>query len=107
MSVHGFNRGQKKVGIQPTELIAIQNKLGLSDNKMAAALGITRQTWRNWRTGKAMPDLAANAIRWLMELRRLSPANDNIPERMRFFGAIAVAILAPLLHALDSVGIAP
>jgi DNA-binding transcriptional regulator YiaG len=61
----------------------IQRRLGLSDGKMAAALGITRQTWRNWRTGRKCPEFAQNALQWLMELRRLSPSNDNLPERIR------------------------
>ena len=37
---------------------------------------------------------AQNAIQWLMELRRLSPANDNIPKPMRFLGSVIVAGLA-------------
>ncbi len=79
----------------PDDLAALQGRLGLSDNRMAQALGVTRQTWRNWRTGKKLPTLAANSIRWLMELRRISPANDNIPERMRFLTvALASASMA-------------
>lgn len=66
------------------ELIRLQQQLGLSDTKMAAALGVTRQTWRNWRSGRTVPTLAQNALRWLMELRRVSPSNDNIPPRLRF-----------------------
>ena len=66
------------------DLRALQEKLGLSDNKMAQALGVTRQTYRNWRTGRTIPVLAQNAIRWLLELRRVAPANDNIPQRFRF-----------------------
>ena len=66
------------------ELRALQEKLGLSDSKMAQALGVTRQTYRNWRTGRTIPILAQNAIRWLLELRRVAPANDNIPQRFRF-----------------------
>ena len=65
------------------EALALQQKLGLSDAKMANSLGITRQTWRNWRTGRSIPPIVANSLRWLMELRRLDPANDNIPEKMR------------------------
>jgi hypothetical protein len=70
---------------------AIQRRIGLSDGKMAASLGITRQTWRNWRTGRRCPEFALNALRWMMELRRLSPANDNLPERFRSLGVVAVA----------------
>lgn len=92
--------------MSPADLIEIQRKLGLSDGKMAKALGVTRQTWRNWRSGKAMPGLAQNALRWLMELRRLAPANDNIPERMRFFGGLAVAAISPLWNAASLVGLA-
>lgn len=65
------------------DIIAIQQMLGLSDAKMAASLGITRQTFRNWRTGRACPPLAQNAIRWMMELRRIEPANDNLPQTVR------------------------
>ncbi len=86
----------------PDDLVEIQNKLGLSDGKMAKALGVTRQTWRNWRSGKAMPALAQNAVRWLMELRRLAPANDNIPERMRFFGAVAAVAMTPIMQEAAS-----
>lgn len=68
----------------PERLIELQQALGLSDNKMAQALGVTRQTWRNWRTGCPCPLFAQNALRWMVELRRLSPANDNLPERVRF-----------------------
>ena len=83
------------MGMTPEEIASVQQKLGLSDNKMAKALGVTRQTWRNWRTGKACPPLAQNAIRWLMELRKISPANDNLPDRVRFFGAVLVAAFLP------------
>jgi DNA-binding transcriptional regulator YiaG len=69
-----------------TEISDIQKSLGLSDGKMAAALGVTRQTWRNWRTGRPCPAFSQNAMRWMMELRRVSPANDNLPERMRVYG---------------------
>lgn len=68
----------------PDKIVEIQQALGLSDNKMAQALGVTRQTWRNWRTGCTMPVFARNALRWLLELRRLDPANDNLPARVRF-----------------------
>lgn len=76
------------------EIIAIQQELGLSDGKMAAALGLTRQTWRNWRTGRACPTFAQQALRWMMELRRLAPANDNLPERVRALSAAGAFILA-------------
>ena len=68
----------------PEMICEIQRTLGLSDNKMAKALGVTRQTWRNWRTGCTCPVLAQNAMRWMLELRRLSPSNDNLPERVRY-----------------------
>lgn len=50
---------------------------------MAQALGVTRQTWRNWRLGCKCPLLAQNAMRWMLELRRISPANDNLPAKLR------------------------
>ena len=68
----------------PEMICEIQMTLGLSDNKMAKALGVSRQTWRNWRRGCKCPQLAQNAMRWMLELRRLSPANDNLPERIRY-----------------------
>lgn len=75
------------------DIAELQRKLGLSDGKMANALGVTRQTWRNWRTGKPCPEFAQNALCWLMELRRLSPANDNIPKYMRFTAALLTAAI--------------
>lgn len=65
------------------EIAAIQKELGLSDGKMAEALSVTRQTWRNWRRGCKCPMFAQNALRWMMELRRLDPANDNLPGKIR------------------------
>ena len=67
----------------PEEIAAIQRELRLSDGKMAQALGVTRQTWRNWRRGCRCPLFAQNALRWMMELRRVEPANDNLPQRVR------------------------
>lgn len=68
----------------PEKIAALQGNLGLSDNRMASALGVTRQTFRNWRRGCKCPQLAQNAMRWMIELRRLSPTNDNLPDRIRF-----------------------
>lgn len=65
------------------EINSIQKELGLSDGKMAQSLGVTRQTWRNWRRGCKCPVFAQNSLRWMMELRRLSPANDNLPAKVR------------------------
>ena len=62
----------------------VQQRLGLSDTKLAAALGVTRQTVGNWRKGKCCPAFVVVALRGLMELRRLDPANDNLPPPMRF-----------------------
>lgn len=70
--------------VTPEKIIALQENLGLSDNRMAVALGVTRQTFRNWRRGCKCPQLAQNAMRWMIELRRLSPSNDNLPVRIRF-----------------------
>lgn len=61
----------------------MQQALGLSDGKMAKALGVTRQTFRNWRRGCKCPTFAQNSLRWMMELRRISPANDNLPQQLR------------------------
>lgn len=65
------------------DIQAIQQALGLSDNKLARALGVTRQTWRNWRTGGTCPLFAQHALIWMMTLRRLDPANDNLPVGVR------------------------
>ena len=81
----------------PERITALQNNLGLSDNRMAAALGVTRQTFRNWRRGCKCPQLAQNAMRWMIELRRLSPANDNLPDRIRFNPSPEVPIAADAL----------
>jgi DNA-binding transcriptional regulator YiaG len=61
----------------------LQRDLGLSDGKLAIALGVTRQTVRNWRCGRKCPQFAQQAMNWMMELRRLDPANDNLPQGVR------------------------
>lgn len=73
------------------EILEVQQKLGLSDGKMAQAIGVTRQTWRNWRRGEKCPAFAQNALRWMMELRKVSPANDNLPSRIRVLSALLIA----------------
>lgn len=70
------------------EIIGMQKELGLSDGKMAKALGLTRQTWRNWRTGRACPIFAQQALRWMMELRRLHPDNDNLPPGVKILAVM-------------------
>lgn len=74
----------------PEDIKAVQHELGLSDGKMAEALGVTRQTWRNWRRGCKCPLFAQNAMRWMMTLRRLDPANDNLPAKVK-----AMCLLVP------------
>lgn len=83
------------------EIIAIQQKLGLSDGKMAQALGVTRQTVRNWRRGCKCPPFACNALRWMMELRRLDPANDNLPQRIRVLAVLALLATTTIYAQLD------
>ena len=78
----------------PEELLEMHSKLKLSDGKMAQALGVTRQTWRNWRRGCRCPLFAQNALRWMMELRRISPANDNLPAKIRAVAVVAVALFS-------------
>lgn len=78
----------------PEEIASIQKELGLSDGKIAQSLGVTRQTWRNWRRGCKCPMFAQNALRWMMELRRLDAANDNLPKRVRITTAIAAVAMA-------------
>ena len=65
------------------EIQNIQATIGLSDRKMAESLGVTRQTWRNWRIGSRCPVFVQNALRWMMTIRELDPANDNLPALMR------------------------
>lgn len=72
-----------EMAMQQSDLINIQQELGLSDGKMAKVFGVTRQTWRNWRNGNRCPLLAQNAIRWMLTIRELSPANDNLPALVR------------------------
>lgn len=83
----------------PEQINAIQQELQLSDGKLAKALGVTRQTVRNWRRGCKCPLLAQNALRWMMELRRISPANDNLPAKIRASLAMAVVALPELMAA--------
>jgi DNA-binding transcriptional regulator YiaG len=80
--------------VTPDELLKMQAELGLSDGKMAQALGVTRQTWRNWRRGCRCPLFAQNALRWMMELRRISPANDNLPAKIKALAVVAVALFS-------------
>ncbi len=63
--------------------LELQRELGLTDTAMARALKITRQTWRNWRTGKSFPPFAAQSLVIMSELRRVDAANDNLPELIR------------------------
>jgi DNA-binding transcriptional regulator YiaG len=80
--------------VTPEELLKMQSELGLSDGKMAQSLGVTRQTWRNWRRGCRCPLFAQNALRWMMELRRISPANDNLPAKIKALAVVAVALFS-------------
>lgn len=61
----------------------LQRSLGLSDSKMAAALGVTRQTLHNWRTGNGCPQFTRNAVAWMIELLRVDPDSDSLPEPFR------------------------
>lgn len=88
----GANQKEPNQEMTPEDIISIQQKLGLSDGKMAQALGVTRQTWRNWRRGAKCPKFAQNALLWLMELRRIEPANDNLPDRIRMLATLACVV---------------
>lgn len=85
----------------PEEIASIQRELDLSDGKMAQSLGVTRQTWRNWRRGCKCPLFAQNALRWMMELRRVSPANDNLPPKVRSVLALSVVLVGNVLNIND------
>lgn len=63
--------------------LELQRELGLTDTAMARALKITRQTWRNWRTGRSFPPFAAQSLVILSELRRIDSDNDSLPELVR------------------------
>lgn len=76
-------QAKKGAFLTSAEIQEIQTRLGLSDTKLAQALGITRQTWANWRKGRSCPPFAQCALRCMMELRRLDPANDNLPGRLQ------------------------
>ena len=78
----------------PDDLVEMQRKLGLSDGKMAQSIGVTRQTWRNWRRGCKCPLFAQNALRWMMELRRLDAANDNLPQKIKALVVMAAAAVS-------------
>lgn len=72
----------------PEDFQRAQAELGLSDGRMATVLGITRQSWRNWRTGRetkrgGQRPLVELAIRALLELRRLDPENPTLPDAIR------------------------
>lgn len=69
--------------MQTIDFVAVQSALALSDTKLARALGVTRQTIRNWRTGGTIPPFVARSLRIMMALRRLDPANDNLPPGVR------------------------
>lgn len=66
------------------DFINIQRRLELSDGRIAKALGVTRQTWRNWRCGRPCPRAMQHYLAVLLELRRLDPSNDNLPPPLRF-----------------------
>lgn len=74
---------QKAKKMTVEEINAIQSELGLSDGKMALSIGVTRQTVRNWRRGCKVPAFAQNSLRWLLALRAVDPANDNLPPAFR------------------------
>lgn len=76
----------------PEDIALIQKELGLSDGKMAQSIGVTRQTWRNWRRGCKCPPFSQNALRWMMELRRISPANDNLPAKIKTLAIVVAAV---------------
>lgn len=76
----------------PEDIALIQKELGLSDGKMAQSIGVTRQTWRNWRRGCKCPTFSQNALRWMMELRRISPANDNLPAKIKTLAIVVAAV---------------
>lgn len=69
--------------MQADDFSELQKSLNLSDRKMAEALGVTRQTWRNWRTGRPIPVFVQNAMRWMIAVRTLDPSNDNLPDKLK------------------------
>ena len=69
--------------IEPDQVIELQRRLGLRDTEIARALGVTRQTWRNWRKGRTIPYFVGHGLKAIGELYNLDPANENLPEGIR------------------------
>ncbi|MBL0946235.1 MAG: hypothetical protein IBJ04_18115 [Hydrogenophaga sp.] len=73
----------------PEQLAQWQDDLGLSDERMARALGLTRQTWRNWRVGHSgwkrgrLPPNVQTALRYLWTLMEVDPHNHTLPADLR------------------------
>lgn len=68
----------------PEEFEACRLRMGLSCLAMARALNLTPVTIHNYRSGRAtIRKCVANAVRWMCELHRLDPANDNLPKDLR------------------------
>ena len=70
-------------------LEALRAEMGLSPGKMAAALGIERQTYAGWMQGRPgwkrgkFPPFKALSIKILLELRAIDPSNPELPEALR------------------------
>jgi len=54
--------GRSEAGMTPADLHAAARQLGLTGNGMAAALGISKRTWRRWLAGQDVPRPAVLAI---------------------------------------------
>lgn len=88
--------------MEPRELIkAAQTKTGLSQNKLAEALGIRQPTLSQWNSGKA--DLSDDTYTRLAELAGIDPAVILIEKHARKAGPEAARAWARVRKALEAV----
>ena len=70
-------------------LEALQAELELSDARMAAALGMTRQAYSAWKRRipgwkkNQFPAFKVLGIRLMLELMKVDPGNETLPEAFR------------------------
>lgn len=76
--------------VSPLETLrALQVQLLASDGQMADAIGVKRQTWRLWKSdrltkkGAPLTPMAALALARMLELRKIDPSNEALPELFR------------------------
>jgi transcriptional regulator with XRE-family HTH domain len=68
----------------PEDIRLLQEDLRLSNTSFGKALGVSRQTIANLRTGStAITEHMANSIKWLVSLYRIDPTNSALPDVLR------------------------